>query len=257
MWDIFNDHLDFTVNTWSELVTLNDKMHLVAQKFGLLDPNNTKALNELKKYLENLEILQTAFGSVEASLQDERSRFDSVKQQLAEINPRLTSLFASSGVTRNFIGSTLLSPTYIGIIARTYPGKIWQVAFRGSRDGFSSAAFAAKVAQTADFMFVLRARDGSLIGGEVTRKNSDAIYRSEETIIGSVSSLFVLSGRPQGAKVPARTANSVGSDKFSVYENRGKFAGFIVWSVFGGSNERSPRCEIDVEDMEVFTIFQV
>jgi len=144
----------------------------VAQKFGLLDANNTKAMEELRKYLLNFEILQTCFGEVEASLQDQHSRLAEVSQSLADINPRIKSLLRIDGVSfvSNFLNSALLSPSDEASLSKYYPERVWRLVYRD--DGEKSFEQFSQTCTKFPRMCLFQTKSGVLLGGKLTSTGS-------------------------------------------------------------------------------------
>lgn len=67
--DVFNDKIDFDCSCFADTIRLNREMPIVAKKYAFFDCTES-ALGVIQNFLNNLELLQTFLGEIEASLQE-------------------------------------------------------------------------------------------------------------------------------------------------------------------------------------------
>jgi hypothetical protein len=89
--DIFNDKLDFSCNTFDDIVRLNAGLLSTSQKYELFG-TSTKAQQELQKFLNNFELLQIFLGQIEEKFIEVPSSRVKYEKELQEINQKVNAL---------------------------------------------------------------------------------------------------------------------------------------------------------------------
>lgn len=102
--DIFNDKLNYSCQTYSDLIRLNSEMFTVAQKYELFG-DSEKARQEILKFSQNFRLIEAALDQIEKSLSHGRSKLEEIKHQLNGINSQLENLMKEN-VYLSFFDST-------------------------------------------------------------------------------------------------------------------------------------------------------
>eukprot|EP01087_Luapelamoeba_hula_P020970 TRINITY_DN7248_c0_g1_i1.p1 TRINITY_DN7248_c0_g1~~TRINITY_DN7248_c0_g1_i1.p1 ORF type:complete len:370 (-),score=38.13 TRINITY_DN7248_c0_g1_i1:227-1336(-) len=66
--NLFNDNIDYSVRSYEDVKRLSNTVHIVAQKYDFLDEKKSPPM--LRKFLTNLEIIQTLLGDIQGRLTD-------------------------------------------------------------------------------------------------------------------------------------------------------------------------------------------
>jgi len=82
--NLFNDNLDYSCNSFEDIKRLNNKMQIVTEKFGWLDPFRSPPV--LRAFLSNYELLQVYLGQIEEQLLDCESKLYLFSQQVQQLN---------------------------------------------------------------------------------------------------------------------------------------------------------------------------
>lgn len=96
--DIFNDKINYSCSKFSDLVRLNNEMHVVIQKYELFG-DSERARQETQKFLENFRLIQKQLKLIEASLTHEISKLEELKNKLNDINSQFENLMHDHDVT--------------------------------------------------------------------------------------------------------------------------------------------------------------
>jgi hypothetical protein len=89
--NLFNDNVQYHVQTFDDVVRLNASLTVVAMKYGWLDP--IKLPPVLRKFLGNLEVVQTLLGDLEGKLVGAANDgMDEINAEVIEISERLRAL---------------------------------------------------------------------------------------------------------------------------------------------------------------------
>lgn len=89
--DIFNDKINYNITNFEQLVTLNEEMLRVAQKYSLFDGTKS-ALAVLAQFLSNFEVIQLELGIIEESLTDAESQEDELTEEMNALNNEISAL---------------------------------------------------------------------------------------------------------------------------------------------------------------------
>ena len=89
--DIFNDKLNYSCETYADLVRLNSEMYTVAEKYELFG-DSEKARQEALKFLKNFQLIETNLKQIEESVQQEESKLEELKNKVNDINSQLEKL---------------------------------------------------------------------------------------------------------------------------------------------------------------------
>jgi hypothetical protein len=266
IWDIFNDHLNFSVTTWKELVDLNEKMLGVSQKIALLDPNNVKALAELKKFLENFEILQLGFGEVEALVQESPSCLEAVGAQLRQLNSLLMELSKNPQVKvqRDFLGSILLSSGQERKLHYHYrDDSAWKMVFRVDPSGGLYDTFE-KLKLKVPLIYVVRTITGKLLGGRLYQNNNLASPKKPKKVFfdsRESESVFAFDIPGNKANPLVVDVNSIrnfsGQSSLLLYEDSNmKTLCKIDWGIFTPNTTLVGSTNVEVVEVEYIELFQ-
>jgi hypothetical protein len=98
--DLFNDRIDYTCNSFQDVIRLNQSLSTVIEKYSFLDPKRAQV--ELEKFKNNFEVLQTCLGDVEESLHihtQPYSKLDYYQSELDEINARIENIYSNSDIS--------------------------------------------------------------------------------------------------------------------------------------------------------------
>jgi hypothetical protein len=94
--DLFNDKLAYSLQSYADVVRLNEEMLPVAEKYLLL--REEPACGELRKFLTNYELLQVQLGATESALMDCISKEEVLQSAVKKVNDALKELAALSSV---------------------------------------------------------------------------------------------------------------------------------------------------------------
>jgi hypothetical protein len=83
--DFFNDKLDFKCLSFKDLDRLNTEILPVARKFKLFECSKG-ALDALRLFLTNYEVIQVLLGEIEAALQDQESQLEEHQERINKLN---------------------------------------------------------------------------------------------------------------------------------------------------------------------------
>jgi len=171
VWDIFNDHVDYNATSFTAICALNKTLLEISKKFKLFDKNNEAAVANLTKYLKNLEVVQTALGSVDELTMDDKSHLDEIRAQFDIVNEHLAigySLLSKYNPlfdpANNFGTTTLLNKAMKAQLKTWFPGS-WTLLFKATRDGFGADRFHALCDNKGATITVVASLNGCVFGG--------------------------------------------------------------------------------------------
>src|SRR5689334_15398363 len=101
--DIFNDNLIYDCRTFDDIKGLNSEMLLVAGKYELFS-GGQRAIEELNKFKDNFEILQTFLGEIEEKMIDASSmdKYDNEVEVMLPFDPHETNGTTSKSTLRTY-----------------------------------------------------------------------------------------------------------------------------------------------------------
>ena len=95
--DIFNDKLDYNCSSFADAARLNESMLFVAQKYKLFG-RSEESKQELLKFKNNFEILQTFLGQIEEQMIDAKGNKQDIQKEVEFINKKIQDLLKRDDV---------------------------------------------------------------------------------------------------------------------------------------------------------------
>lgn len=127
--DHLNDKIDFTLENYEHCKDLNEKTASVSAKFeALFEENNKKIIPIMLQHADNIITVGENLKRLISLLQDHKSKLDTIKGKMEEVNAILRSLYREHGVKftidfGDFAESTILvTPGPKTILAEFIPG---------------------------------------------------------------------------------------------------------------------------------------
>eukprot|EP00744_Colponema_vietnamica_P011154 GILI01015696.1.p1 GENE.GILI01015696.1~~GILI01015696.1.p1 ORF type:complete len:375 (-),score=75.65 GILI01015696.1:144-1268(-) len=136
--NFFNDNLDYSVRNFSDVCRINQALFDISQKYLLLDQKKTVPF--LRKFLTNLEVVQTLLGELHGCLMDKPALPDELQGKYAQLQEEWKKVMKAQAVFKRELeewnSQSSCDPSLLVSPVRLNPGSVVGVG-TVSKDGFT------------------------------------------------------------------------------------------------------------------------